>query len=170
MRALILGSGPTGLLVGATLAERGYEVISIDRDPGPAPDGGWRRRGVMQFEHAHAFRPQVSEVLERRWGAAHDAWLGAGAEPVVADMPGRGTVTLGSRSRRSVLERALRSTAARTPGLTLRVGHVDALVVEGGRVAGAVVEKVPLAADLVVDASGRSSRIDRATDPDLEGL
>ena len=33
---------------------------------------------------------------------------------------------------------------------------------------GAVVEKVPLTADLVVDASGRSSRIDRMTDPELK--
>ena len=70
MRVLVLGSGPTGLLTGASLAERGHEVTSVDRDPGPAADGTWRRRGVMQFEHAHGFRPQVAEVLQRRWPAA----------------------------------------------------------------------------------------------------
>lgn len=170
MKVLVLGTGPTGMLTGAALAERGHEVTSVDRDPGPAADGTWRRRGVMQFEHAHGFRPQVNEVLQRRWPVAHDAWIDAGAEPMVAEMLGAGTVTLGSRSRRSVLERALRRVASDTPGLTLRVGHVDGLLCESGRVTGAVVEKVPLAADLVVDASGRSSRIDRTTDPELEGL
>ena len=170
MRVLVLGSGPTGLLTGAALAERGHEVTAVDRDPGPETDGTWRRRGVMQFEHAHGFRPQVAEVLQRRWPAAHDAWLDAGAEPMTMEVPGAGTRNIGNRSRRSVLERALRSAAAPTPGLALQVGHVDGLLSADGRVTGAVVEKVPVTADLVVDASGRSSRIDRTTDPELEGL
>src|SRR3954447_4660827 len=145
MKVLVLGSGPIGMLTGAALAERGHEVISVDRDPGPTADGTWRRRGVMQFEHAHGFRPQVADVLARRWPAASAAWTELGAEPMVAEIAGR-TVTLGSRSRRSVLERALRATAADTPGLTMRVGHVDRLITEDGRVAGAVVEQVPLTA------------------------
>ena len=170
MKVLVLGSGPTGMLTGAALAERGHEVISVDRDPGPAADGTWRRRGVMQFEHAHGFRAQVPDVLQRRWPAAYDAWMAAGAEPMVVEVPGEGARVIGSRSRRSVLERALRSAASDTSGLSLDAGHVDGLLVEDGRVTGAVVEKVPLMADLVVDASGRSSRIDRTTDPELEGL
>ena len=170
MRVLVLGSGPTGMLTGATLAERGHEVTSVDRDPGPAADGSWQRRGVMQFEHAHGFRPQVADVLERRWPAASDAWVAAGAEPMEIDVPGVGTRTIGSRSRRSLLERALRSAAADTPRLTLRTGHVDGLLCEDGRVTGAVVGSAPVTADLVVDASGRSSRIDRTIDPELEGL
>ena len=170
MKVLVLGSGPSGLLTGAALVERGHEVTSVDRDPGPAADGTWQRRGVMQFEHAHGFRPQVGDVLQRRWPAAYDAWLGAGAEPVVVEVPGVGTRTVGNRSRRSVFERALRSAASDTPGLTLHTGHVDGLLGEDGRVTGALVDRVPLRADLVVDASGRSSRIDRTTDPELEGL
>ena len=170
MKVLVLGSGPTGLLTGAALVERGHEVTSVDRDPGPAADGTWRRRGVMQFDHAHGFRPQVGDVLQRRWPAAYDAWMGAGAEPVAVEVPGAGTRALGSRSRRSVFERALRSAASATPGLTLHTGHVDALLRADERVTGALVDKVPLRADLVVDASGRSSRIDRTADPELEGL
>ncbi len=170
MKVLVLGSGPTGLLTGAALVERGHQVTSVDRDPGPAADGTWRRRGVMQFDHAHGFRPQVADVLQRRWPAAYDAWLGAGAEPVEVEVPGAGTRALGSRSRRSVFERALRSAASGTTGLTLHTGHVDGLLGEDGRVTGALVDKVPLTADLVVDASGRSSRIDRTVDPELEGL
>jgi hypothetical protein len=124
----------------------------------------------MQFEHAHGFRPQVAEVLQRQWPTAYDAWMGAGAEPMEVEIPEVGARTVGTRSRRSVLERALRNTAAETPGLTLRVGHVDGLLTEDGRVTGAVVDGVRLTGDLVVDASGRSSRVDRTTDPELEGL
>lgn len=170
MEVLVLGAGPAGLLTGAALAERGHVVTAVDRDPGPAADGTWRRRGVMQFEHAHGFRPQVADVLARRWPAASTAWTDAGAEPMEVEIPGGRTVTIGSRSRRSVLERALRSAAADTSGLSLRLGHVDGLLVEDRRVIGAVVDREPLTADLVVDASGRSSRIDRSTDPELEGL
>ncbi|MDN4163395.1 FAD-dependent oxidoreductase [Nocardioides abyssi] len=170
MEVVVLGAGPAGLLTGAALAERGHVVTAVDRDPGPAADGTWRRRGVMQFEHAHGFRPQVADVLARRWPAASAAWTDAGAEPMVVEVPGGGTVTIGSRSRRSVLERALRSAAADAPGLGLRLGHVDRMLVEDGHVTGAVVDGAPLTADLVVDASGRSSRIDRTTDPELEGL
>ncbi|MEO8329124.1 MAG: FAD-dependent monooxygenase, partial [Candidatus Nanopelagicales bacterium] len=43
MKVLVLGSGPTGLMVGATLAMRGHEVTGVDRDPGPTPDGAWNR-------------------------------------------------------------------------------------------------------------------------------
>ncbi len=170
MDAVVIGSGPTGLLVGATLAQRGHRVLSVDRDPGPAADGHWPRRGVMQFEHAHGFRPQVDEVLARWWEPALDAWRSAGAESMTATVPGQGETSLGFRSRRSTLERALRSTAATTPGLRLRCGHVDSLVVAEGRVTGVVVDGRDVAADLVVDASGRSGRIGRSPgEPGLDG-
>src|SRR3954468_10507778 len=118
MEVLVLGSGPTGMLIGAALVERGHEVTLVDRDPGPAADGTWRRRGVMQFEHAHGFRPQVSDVLRRRWPAAYDGWMAAGGEPVLAEIPGAGTVAIGSRSRRSILERGLRGVVSETPGVS----------------------------------------------------
>lgn len=39
MRVAIIGAGPTGLLLDAALARRGHAVVSVDRDPGPTPDG-----------------------------------------------------------------------------------------------------------------------------------
>ena len=72
MRTLIVGSGPTGLLLGAALARRGHQVTSVDRDPGPTGDA-WTRRGVMQFEHAHGFRPQVPMTLQAEWPEASTA-------------------------------------------------------------------------------------------------
>ena len=64
MHVGIIGCGPTGLFLGAALARRGHRVTAVDRDPGPDPGGGWRRRGVMQFHHAHGFRQQVGDALQ----------------------------------------------------------------------------------------------------------
>lgn len=88
MHVAIIGSGPTGLFLAAALARRGHRVTAVDRDPGPAGEGGWRRRGVMQFHHAHAFRPQVDEALRAELPEAHAGWLAAGAEPITFELPG----------------------------------------------------------------------------------
>ena len=157
MQVLVVGSGPAGLILGATLSRRGHQVISVDRDPGPSPDG-WRRRGVMQFAHAHNFRPQVGKLLAEEWPAAYDAWMRLGATPIDAGPAAEPTMR-GVLSRRETLERALREAAERQAGLELRTGHVDGLVVEHGRVRGAVVDGTTVEADLVVDASGRAGRI-----------
>ena len=173
MRTLIVGSGPTGLILGTALARRGHEVISVDRDPGPTGGGAWIRRGVMQFEHAHGFRPQVSMVLQAEWPEALESWLSLGAQPVEVSDSAESRQVLGTLSRRSTFERALRDAATRQPGLALRTGHVDGLVLERGHVVGARVEGSLVEADLVVDASGRSGRLGRTrargSDPELDG-
>lgn len=172
MRTLIVGSGPTGLLLGAALARRGHQVTSVDRDPGPNGDV-WTRRGVMQFEHAHGFRPQVSMVLQAEWPEAFDRWLSLGARPVEVPNPVGSRQVLGVLSRRSTFERALHREAEQQPGLTLRTGHVDGLVLDRGKVLGARVDGSFVEAELVVDASGRSGRLagSRALrgGPDLDG-
>ena len=167
MRVVVVGGGPAGMVVGAGLAQRGHRVAVVDRDPGPAPDGTWARRGVMQFDHAHGFRPQVPAVLREEWPAAYEAWLAAGGEPTDIELPGGQRVAGGMLSRRRTLERALRDTAAATDGLEVRQGHVDGLVELGGQVVGALVDGRRVDADLVVDASGRSSRLERT--PTLVG-
>ena len=77
------------------------------------------------------------------------------------------------RSRRSTFERALRLAAQKQPGLTLRTGHVDGLVLDRGQVTGARVDGSLVEADLVVDASGRAGRPGRSSalsgEPDLDG-
>jgi 2-polyprenyl-6-methoxyphenol hydroxylase-like FAD-dependent oxidoreductase len=157
MRVAIIGAGPAGLITGAGLAQRGHEVLAIDRDPGPPGEGRWHRRGVMQFGHAHGFRPQVPETLRRHWPAAHRTWLALGAEPQEAVVPG--STATGMFSRRITFERALRRTAASTSGLAIRHGHVDGLLAEAGRVVGLRVDGAAVDTDLVIDASGRSGRI-----------
>ena len=111
MRVNIVGAGPTGLTLGANLARRGHRVVVMDRDPGPAGDGSWRRRGVMQFEHPHGFRPQVRDLLVAEWPEAWEAWVNLGAVPIDLPVPGVAAPLVGVRSRRSTYERALRHAA-----------------------------------------------------------
>jgi 2-polyprenyl-6-methoxyphenol hydroxylase-like FAD-dependent oxidoreductase len=169
MRVLVVGAGPAGLMVAAALARRGHQLTVVDRDPGPTA-AGWHRRGVMQFEHAHGFRPQVALVLEDEWPAAYDAWLRLGAEPVEVPNPTGPRPVVIMRSRRSTFERALREAAATSRNLDLRTGHVDRLVTQGSRVTGAVVDGSRVDADLVVDASGRSGRVAGLPGGDAVGL
>jgi 2-polyprenyl-6-methoxyphenol hydroxylase-like FAD-dependent oxidoreductase len=167
MDVIIVGAGPTGATLGALLARRGYRVIAVDRDPGPVADGPWRRRGVMQFEHPHGFRPQVRDLLVAEWPEAWQAWLHLGAEPVNRPVAGAARPPIGVRSRRSIYERALRRAAADVDGLTLAVGHVTDLVERDDRVVGAVVDGVTVEADLVVDAGGRMSRLSPRAEADV---
>lgn len=163
MRVAIIGTGPTGLLMGIALARRGHQVIAVDRDRGPAADGSWPRKGVMQFHHAHGgFRPSICTLLQREAPAAWDNWVAAGAEPLEIQVPGAGQVFAGMRSRRITLELALRSAAVNQAGLTLLCGHVDEVIDVGGRAAGIRADGSAIDADLVLDASGRSSRVTRA--------
>ena len=160
MRTAIVGAGPTGLFLGTALARRGHEVTIVDRDPGPRSDGTWPRRGVMQFHHAHGFRGQVVDALAQEIPEARERWVAAGAAPVT--MPGQEGLTLGMRSRRQTFEAALRESAVEQPGLELRLGHVDEVTSSRGRADGLRVDGGHLPADLVIDASGRASRVTRS--------
>jgi 2-polyprenyl-6-methoxyphenol hydroxylase-like FAD-dependent oxidoreductase len=157
MHAAVVGAGPAGLVTALALARRGHRVTVVDRDPGPAADGTWPRRGVMQFSHPHAFRQQVTEVLQAELPAVWEQLLAAGAEPTRLPFPPAWVV--GFASRRVTVERALRSAAVAEPGLELRTGHVEDVCTDRGRVTGLRVDGGLLEADLVVDASGRTGRL-----------
>ena len=158
MQIVIIGAGPAGLFLGSALARRGHQVTAVDRDPGPADDARWARRGVMQFHHAHAFRQTVVEALGREVPETLDLWRAAGAEAIEFEDYGGAIMQLGLRSRRETFERCLRTAALATPGFTLRLGHVERVLERDGRASGVVVDGEPVAADLVVDASGRAGR------------
>ena len=170
MRTVVVGAGPTGLYVGAALARRGHPVTVVDRDAGPAADGSWDRRGVMQFHHPHGFRPQVGDALRAELPEAWDDLLAAGAEPaLVPGPPGQPERVAGLRCRRLTFERVLRAAAERQPGLTLRIGHAEEVRTERGRAVGVRVDGADEPADLVVDASGRAGRLGRELRAPAEG-
>jgi 2-polyprenyl-6-methoxyphenol hydroxylase-like FAD-dependent oxidoreductase len=168
MRVAIIGAGPAGLFLGSGLARRGHQVVAVERDAGPAPDGTWPRRGVMQFHHAHGFRAQVVEALEAELPGALRRWLAAGAERATMTLPNGAVIPLGMLSRRVTFERALRAEALETPGFEVRRGHAEQVTQRGGRADGLLVDGAQLDADLVIDASGRAGRATRALRPEPE--
>lgn len=157
MRIAIAGAGPVGLFTALTLARRGHTVDVVDRDPGPAADGSWSRVGVMQFLHPHGFRPQVRWALQSALPDVYDELLAAGAE--VRRPPGAPEDLAGMYCRRSVVESTLRRAAHREPELRWITGHVDRVLVSSETARGLQVDGAQLDAEVVIVATGRSSRL-----------
>lgn len=165
MHAVVVGAGPTGLFCAIALARRGHAVTVVDRDPGPPSSGPWRRRGVMQFEHAHTFRAPVIDALRAEMPDALDALTVAGAQ-IAADSSGDVAALL---CRRSTFERVLHRVAAAHPRITRRIGTVDRPHRVGGQVAGVMIGGRVVSGDAVIDASGRAARYLRGLRPEADG-
>ena len=157
MRALVVGSGPVGTFAGLMLARRGHQVLLVDRDPGPRPEGTWARRGVMQFDLPHFFRWIVREAICEELPELWSALLLAGGLP--ATPPGLPQQLTGLQCRRSTFERTIWTFATAEAEVSRRNGHVDDLLIRGGRVAGAVIDGAAVEADVVIVATGRAGRI-----------
>lgn len=156
MRALVAGGGPVGVFTATAMARRGHEVTVVDRDPGPATDGAWKRAGVMQFEHAHGWRPQVVQSLRAEMPGVVEDLHAAGAKRMhPPGMPEMEALA----ARRTVVERVLREYAAQQEGLVWRTGHVDGIAVTDGVATGLVVDGDTLVADVTVVATGRASHV-----------
>ncbi|AGB23664.1 Lycopene cyclase protein [Mycobacterium sp. JS623] len=165
MRTIVVGAGPTGLFTAIVLARRGRSVVVVDREPGPPSSNTvWDRRGVMQFHHAHTFRAPVVEALRAEMPDALDDLVAKGATIATA-----GNRPVALLCRRTTLEHALWNRAAAEPGVRLLRGHVDRIEHDGRRAVGITVDGRFLPADLVIDASGRSSRFTDGFRPHPEG-
>ncbi|MFC7533224.1 FAD-dependent oxidoreductase [Actinoplanes sp. GCM10030250] len=160
MKVAVVGAGPVGLFTAIALARRGNQVAVVDRDPGPAADGSWPRRGVMQFHHPHGFRQQIGDALEVEMPEVLGKLLDAGAETAVLPaQDGRPEQVVGLHCRRLTFERVLRATAVAQPGVTLVAGHADDVLRTRGKAAGVRVDGRELPADLVINASGRAGKL-----------
>ena len=172
MRTVVVGAGMAGLLAARTLSDRYASVIVLDRDSLPA--GGVPRRGVPQSAQPHvllvsglvelaAVFPGIEDELTAAGAMRFDAGTGLCVFRYGRRWPREPTGLDLISASRPRLEAIVRRRVAALPGVAIRDGAtVTALTGADGRVTGVVLDSgETLAADLVVDASGRGSRSDR---------
>lgn len=168
--AIVMGGSMAGLLAARVLSDHYQQVTLIERDPFPAQPQ--QRRGVPQGRHTHGLLASGRSVLERFFPGITQALVNSGAHfgDIVADsrwffegacLARVPTDLKGLLLTRPMLEGAVRERVLAIPGITRR----DNTAVEGlvasersDRVAGVRAGGQTLAADLVVDATGRGSR------------
>lgn len=174
--ALVIGGSLAGLLAARVLADRFDSVTLIERDE--VPDLAAPRKGVPQGQHAHGIWPRGLQAMDRLLPGLRNELVAGGACPgdvgrdfcwhqfgalksqADAGLPGL-TMT------RPFLETAVRRRVLAWPGITLQRGcSVERLLAEGSpsRVVGVELRcdgglLQTMRAALVVDASGRGSRL-----------
>lgn len=174
-RAVVIGAGLAGMLAAAALSTVADEVVVLDRDE--LPDGPEHRKGLPQGRHAHllmaggldAMEDLVPGVSIRRHllaAGAHEIALGSGMIALTPEgwlrrwrHPGPRMLTC----TRALLDWAVRGAVRDHTGVRIREAQVLELTGSSRRVTGVRVSTAAgdeeLAADFVVDASGRGSRI-----------
>lgn len=163
-----------GLTAALLLARTGHEVIVLERDTDALGADSeeawatWRRPGVPQLRQLHIFNSRGRNVLREHLPDLHRAWLVAGAveTPLAADPE-----VVRTNCRRTTFEWVLRRAAANQPGVLIVTGvTVTGVTLDSGRrgrrrVIGVCTATGQVAADLVLDASGRRGVLAR----DLDG-
>ncbi|MCW2543709.1 MAG: hypothetical protein JWM40_1261 [Frankiales bacterium] len=171
---IVLGGSLAGLSTAMMLSRRGHGVTVVERGE-PAPEDkqtaltDWTR--PPQHRHSHVLltrgvqvlREELPDVLEDLidHGANHVPVFAFLPPPIQDREPRPGDEDLESLCvRRPVVDWALDRAALRD-GITIHRELARDLVVDGHRVTGVRTETQTLTADLVVDASGRRSRVPR---------
>ena len=182
MKIVIVGGGAAGLSASLMLARAGHEVVVVEQDRlEPAPDvesaaASAFRPAAPQIVQPHIVMARCRELLLERLPDVYGALLAAGVAeaPVSAQMPaslastapwpGDERLTM-LMTRRSTIDWVLQRAARAEPGVRLRYGvRVTGLLTVPGQppqVTGVRTGVGDLLADLVVDAAGRRSPVDR---------
>jgi 2-polyprenyl-6-methoxyphenol hydroxylase-like FAD-dependent oxidoreductase len=176
-RIVVIGGGVGGLGAALGLADRGHDVLVVERDgPPPTTNGDtafedWDRRHVPQFRHAHAFSARSRNLLMRHAPAVLDRLRDDGIEevnffkllaPPELHRPEDDEFT-GLLSRRPAFELALRLTASAHPRVEIRcptlvTGLLHRVEPDGVRIVGVRLDDdLDEPADVVIDAGGRRS-------------
>ncbi|MEV7787358.1 FAD-dependent monooxygenase [Streptomyces sp. NPDC088106] len=175
-RAVVIGAGLAGMLAAAVLSAAGAdEVIVLDRDE--LPDGPEHRKGLPQGRHAHLLMAGGMDAMEELLPGAglRERLLAAGAHeiPLSSGMLAltpegwlrrwrrEGPVML--TCSRALLDWVVRETVREQAPVEIRRAAVIGLTGSAGRVRGVRIAApggdTDLDADLVVDASGRGTRV-----------
>ncbi|MFC9096838.1 NAD(P)/FAD-dependent oxidoreductase [Streptomyces sp. NPDC057072] len=171
-RAVIVGGGMAGMLAAAALSSYA-DVTVVERDV--LPEGPEPRRGLPQARHVHVIWSGGARAMEDLLPGVTDAWLAAGARRVplptgLVSMQPRGWFRRWPEMQfmiacsRDLLDWVVRERIAKNDRVSV-LQRTELLSLEGdeSRVTGVRMrtadgEEHVLAADLVVDASGRGSR------------
>lgn len=173
-RAVVIGAGMGGLVAARMLAAHFAEVVVIDRDP---CRDAQPRKGVPQGRHAHGLLAGGSEALEHLFSGFGADLCAAGG--IAGDVHGDGLWFLhggflasargplqGYLASRPLVEQVVRDRLLALPNVTTRFGtSVRGLVFDpaGTQVQGVEIEleddRGVIESNLVVDASGRGSRL-----------
>ena len=167
-RVVVVGGSMAGLLAARALADQAESVVVLERDR--LTDEVAPRGRVPQGRHLHVLLSAGLDRLREWFPGIEQELVSHGAVPVDGfgawvhqggayrargywGRPGLGMT-------RPLLEHVVRRRVAALPTVTVEDrATVEAVTVRQGRVTGVVVAGEPRAADLVVDCSGRSSRI-----------
>ncbi|MCT7357380.1 FAD-dependent monooxygenase, partial [Streptomyces sp. 15-116A] len=175
-RAVVVGAGLAGLLAAAVLSTAGVdEVIVLDRDE--LPEGPEHRRGLPQGRHAHLLMaggmdameelvPGVSLRKRLLAAGAHEISLSSGMlartpEGWLRRWKRDGPVML--TCSRALVDWAVRSAVLEQTSVEVRRAAAVGLTGSAERVTGVRIAgpggDTEIEADLVVDASGRGTRV-----------
>ncbi len=169
-RAVVLGGSMAGLMAARVLSEHAEEVVVVGRDASEV--GGQPRPGVPQGGQVHALLAGGQRQFERWFPGFHDEVLAAGATETPGDTIQRFTngVRLPAMPRRSgarglvatrpFLEAQVRRRTLALGNVRIAYGSATGVVFQADKVVGAALDSgVVERGDLVVDATGRSSRL-----------
>lgn len=175
-QALVIGGSLSGLLAARVLADHWPQVTIVERDE--LPDGPLPRKGLPQARHAHVLLSRGARILERLFPGLEAEALALGAPPICWSLDSATLLAGGWMPRfdsdlrsfsasRDLLEWLVRKRIQAIPGVSFVTDRaVTGLTTNGDRtqVTGVSVRRgteaaEEIAADLVVDASGRTSRL-----------
>ncbi|GHO56871.1 FAD-dependent oxidoreductase [Ktedonobacter robiniae] len=178
-QAVVIGAGIAGLLAARVLAEHYEQVLVVERDALPVQPQP--RAGTPQSHHLHRLLPRGKMILERLFPGFLDGLLEHGAfslehtKSLLIAKDGRTTLSTPNLAgkdascSRALLEWEIRKRVQARAGVRF-LTHQDVIGLVASsdrkritgicvREHGQIAERTTIAADLIIDASGRSSKL-----------